>query len=298
MPKEVGKLLRLRDELISSHALHIGLNDGLGMTKMAMEGGGILREEIIAEKGVGLDVVIAKGTGAVKKEEMMVLDVLIDAVVVVDGPREGVGGMEKVNAIGEEGGRGAREGQDGGHDVGLLRDGIAHADGEVTRGGVENDRDGEGAEGSVVGWLFSDIGVVGSDDEEGVVVPRHTTGSGEEATEGMVGVADAGVEGMAGSAEAVGVARGDSKGVMGGGGEDSGHERLREGVHGGSKELQELLIPDGPSAVEVVFATKTGVGIVFGASEIVLEAGGAGECLKAHRAVFGTMEEGCGVALF
>ena len=298
MPKEVGKLLRLRDELISSHALHIGLNDGLGMTKMAMEGGEILREEVVAEKGVGVDVVIAEGAGAVKKEEMMVLDVLIDAIVVVDGPREGVGGMEKVDAIGEEGGRAARESQDGGHDVGLLRDGIAHADGEVTRGGVENDRDGEGAEGSVVGWLFSDIGVVGGDDEEGVVVPRHTTSRGEEATEGMVGVADTGVEGMARGAEAVGVARGDSKGVMGGGGEDSGHERLREGVHGGSKELQELFIPDGPSAVEVVFATKTGVGIVFGASEIVLEASSAGECLKAHRAVFGTMEEGCGVALF
>ena len=77
--------MRLRDELISSHALHIGLNDGLGMTKMAMEGGGILREEVVAEKGVGLDVVIAEGAGAVKKEEMMVLDVLIDAVVVVYG---------------------------------------------------------------------------------------------------------------------------------------------------------------------------------------------------------------------
>lgn len=114
----------------------------------------------------------------------------------------------------------------------------------------------------------------------------------------MVSVADAGVEGMTVGAKTVDVARGDSEGVVGGGGEDSGHERLREGVHGGSKELQEFLIPNGPSAVEVVFAAKTGVGIVFSATEIVLEAGGAGECLKAHGAVFSTMEKGCGVALF
>lgn len=120
----------MRDELIGSHALHVGLDDGLCATEMAMEGGGILREEVVAKKGVGLDVVIAEGAGAVEEEEMMVLNVLIDAVVIVDGPSEGVGGVEEVDAIGKEGGGAARKGQDGGHDVGLLRDGIADAGGE------------------------------------------------------------------------------------------------------------------------------------------------------------------------
>ena len=79
---------------------------------------------------------------------------------------------------------------------------------------------------------------------------------------------------------------------VGGGGEQSGHERLFHLAHTVAVELQELLVPNGPRAVEVVITIVVRVFVVFRTAEIVLEAAAVGKGLEAHRAVHRSVEEG------
>ena len=228
---------------------------------------------------------------------MALLDVLVDAVVVVDGPGLVGGGAEQVLAVGYIRTGAACEAEDGRHDVGLLRHGIAHADGQPAGGVEEDDGHAEGAEGAVVGRLVVDVGVVGGDDEECVAVPWHLAGGVEEATEGLVGVADAGVEGVSLFVEGLAVALGHGEGMVRRGGEECGHEGLRHLIHDGGVVLHELFVPDGPGAVEVGVAAETAVGVIFRAAVVVLKARGAGKGLETHRAVLCTVEEGGGIAV-
>lgn len=160
----------------------------------------------------------------------------------------------------------------------------------------DDDGHAEGAEVVAVGRLLGDVGVVGSDDEDGAVVPGLLRGGGKEATERHVGVADAGVHRVALFVEHLTVALRHHEGVMRGGGEEGGHEGLPHAAHGEGVVLEELFIPDGPGAVEVFLAAKTAVGIVLCATIVLGEARGAGKGLEAHGAVFSTVEEGGGVA--
>ena len=140
------------------------------------------------------------------------------------------------------------------------------------------------------------VGVVASDNEDGVFVPGHFARGGKEVLQGVVDVADAGVHGVAFLMEALAVVVGHNEGVVRGGSEESGAERLLHLVHGVGVELQKLFIPYRPCAVEIGIASETRVGIIFSTPEVMGKARTTGKCLKAHRAVFGTVEEGGSVA--
>ena len=286
-----------RGELVAHHALHVGLDDGLCALGVAGEAAVVGGQQVVLQHGVGQDVVPTHGLLAVEEQQVAVLHILVHAVVVVDGPCEAVGGVKQVDTVGDVWTAAARKAEEGGHDVGLLGHGVAHAGGQLAGGGEEDNGHAEGAEGGVVGALLVDVGVVGGDDKEGVAVPRHAAGGSEEAAQGVVGIADAGMQRVAVGAETIGIAFGHDKGMMRCGGEEGGHERLRQLLHDGGVVLHELLVPDGPGAVEIVGSAETAVGFVLGTAIVVLETGGAGKGLEAHGTVFGTVEEGSGVAL-
>ena len=63
------------------------------------------------------------------------------------------------------------------------------------------------------------------------------------------------------------------------------------------KELEKLLVPDGPGAVKISVAMEIGVGIELVAPVVTFEARGAGKGLEAHRTVLSAVEEGGGIAL-
>ena len=174
----------------------------------------------------------------------------------------------------------------------MLGDGVLHAAGEGTRGVKKDDGYGEDPEGGAVLVVGGGIGVVGCDDEDGVVVPRLLAGGVEEALEGVVGVADAFMDGEVTFGEAAAVFVRNVKRVVGGGCEESGDEGFREVVQGEGEELEEGLVPDGPGAVEVVVAVEAAVGSVFVAAEVMLESCGACESLESHGPILGTVVEG------
>ncbi len=287
-------------ELVVDHSLHVGLDDAFGVVEVGLqEGLEVWRErgkEVVLLVGVGVEVVVAHSFFAIEEEEVVLLHVLVYAVVVVEGPGLVGGSVDEVVAEGYVGARVGEPSEYGGHDVGLLCNGVDAAAGHGAGGVEEDDGHGVGAEGVVVGGLFGDVGVVGGDDEDGVAVPRHLAGGVEEAAQGVVGVADAGVDGVSGLVERVAIALWHHEGVVGGGGEERGDKGLGHLLHGGGIELQKFLVPDGPCAVEVVVTIETGVAVVFGTTIVGLETGGACKGLETHGAVFGTVEEGGGVA--
>lgn len=280
-------------EAVAHHAEHIGLDDGLEPGEVGGIGGG----EVVPALGVEGGIVATNDLRAVVLDEGVAAEVLVESVVVLHGPGAGVGGVEEVLAEGHIWPRAANGAEEGWHDVDLLGHGGTGAAGQPAGGVVDEDGHAEDAEGVGVGGVGGVVGMVGGDDEDGVAEPGLAASGGEEAAEGEVGVADAGVDGVARLAEGLAVALGNDEGVVGGGGEEGGAEGLAEGGGLGGEVLEELLVPDGPGAVEVGGAAETGVGLVLGAAVVVLEAGGAGEGLEAHGAVVGTMEEGGGVAL-
>ena len=270
-----------------------GVGEVLVVAGIALHGGG---EEVASELRVGIDVIVAGGLLAVKEEEAPLLHMLVEAVVVVQSPGAVGRGAEEVDAVGHVGRSSTHEAEDGGHDIGLLRHGRADAARQAAGGVEDDDGDAEGAEVVGVGGVFGGVGVVGGDDEDGVVVPGLLGGCGEEAAEGHVGVADAGVHGVAWLVEGLCVAFWHYEGVVGCGGEEGGHEGFFDGTHGEGVVLEEFFVPDGPGAVEVFFAAEAGVGVIFFSAIVMGEAGGASECFEAHGSVFGAVEEGGAVA--
>ena len=216
-------------------------------------------------------------------------------VVVVDGVVSRVGGVEEVVAVGEIRLAVVEMSENGWHDIGLAGDG-GDATGERAVGREENDGNLEVAGIGEVLLAREGVGVVGGDDEEGVVVPGLSSRVVEEETEGVVGVADALVERVSTLLnEGVRIASRNVEWVVGGDGEERRHERLAEGGEGVAIELEELLVPDAPVTVVVVIA-RVGV-VVFGLAVVVLESADVGERLEAHGTVGSAVEEGGVVAL-
>ena len=246
----------------------------------------------MVEVGV-VSVVVGCGFGAVEKGEGVVLQILVDAVVVVEDPCVFMGGGEDVFAESEVGVGVADKIQKGGHDVDLLGYDVFDSAARHTSGGVVK-KDGDAVEAHRIGvsGLFGEVGVVGGDDEDGVVEPGLFACCVEEFAQGLVGVADAGVHGMAVFVEEVLVFFGYDEGVVGGGGEEGGDERLLQGVHCQGEELEKFLVPDGPSAIEIFVSTKATVLFVLGASVVLVESCGTGIGFETHGAVFGAVEEG------
>ena len=277
------------DEVVGGHAYHVGLDDGLEAQQHTVGALGVGAEQVVFLQGVEDIVVEAGGLVAVEEECIVAFDVLVDAAGVVDGPG-GLVGVEDVFAEGREGLVVAEDAEDGGHDVDLLHDAGAFARGEFAGGVVDGDGDGEDAHRGLAFFVLGLRGVVGGEDEDGVFEPGLPGGSGEEVAEGIVAVLDgavdvertAGVDGF--------VAFGDVEGVVGGGGEETGHEGFREPFgDGGGGELEEVLVPDGPVAVEVGASAGARIVAVFGHAYVVFESRRAGEGLEAHGGVGGAV---------
>ena len=78
---------------------------------------------------------------------------------------------------------------------------------------------------------------------------------------------------------------------MGRGGENGRHERLFHFAHLVRIELQEGFVPNGPCAVELVFAAETRVGLKLGAAIVFVETRGARKRFEPHRPILRTVEE-------
>ena len=81
--------------------------------------------------------------------------------------------------------------EDGRHNVDLLGDAWTDAGLQVARGVEEEDGHTDQSQFGLVLWTRAEVGVIGGEDEEGVLVPRLLTGGLEESLQGMIGVADA-----------------------------------------------------------------------------------------------------------
>ena len=100
------------------HAGHVLLDDGLQFVFHRLLIGAVAYEVVLHQRvGEGID-----GTGAlaVELEYMAMLDVLVDAVEIVDGPGIFGRGVEHVDAEGEIGFRIMEHAEHGGQDVDLL----------------------------------------------------------------------------------------------------------------------------------------------------------------------------------
>ena len=145
--------------------------------------------------------------------------------------------------------------------------------------------------------VVGEVGVVAGEHENGVVEPRLVAHPLKELPEGHVGIADALVDDKTLFGEGLLIFLGHHIGMVAAGGKDSSHERLFHLRHLSGIVLQERLVPDGPRAVEIVIATKTGISIEVLTTVIILKTCGLSEGLEPHRATLGTMEEGCLIAL-
>ena len=280
------------DKVVGGHAYHVGLDDGFEAGEHAVGTQGFGFQQILFLQGVEDIVVEAGGLVAVEEEGVVALDVLVDVVAEVDGPG-GLVGAENVLAKGGEGLVVAEDAEHGGHDVDLLHDARLHAGRQLARGVVDGYGDGEDADGGVAFVVLKLRGVVGGDDEECVLEPGLLAGGGEESSQCVVAVLDGAVDVEGAALVGVLVAGGDVEGVVRGGGEEAHHERLFETLGDGrGGELEEVLVPDGPMAVEIVAAAGARVVAVVGHAVVVLESRGAGESLEAHGGVGSTVEEG------
>ena len=104
--------------------------------------------------------------------------------------------MEKVAAEAQIALVVAQLAEDGGQDVDLLgHGGGAHTGPYLTRRIIDDDGRREAANGRLILGVVRLVGMVGGEDEDRVLEPRLLRGRGEEAADGMVGVADALVDG-------------------------------------------------------------------------------------------------------
>ena len=129
---------------------------------------------------VGVEVLVANGLFAVEEEQAVVVDELVDAVVVVYCPTVARRGAEQVDAVGEIGVGIVEDAEEGGHDVGLLSHHVADTARQGGGGVEDDDGDAVGSERGGIFGSFGVVGVVGGDDENGVLIPGHLAGSVEE----------------------------------------------------------------------------------------------------------------------
>ena len=133
---------------------------------------------------------------AVELEDVAVFGILVDAIDIVDGIGILGGGVEEVAAEAQIALVVAQLAEDGGQDVDLLgHSGWAHAGAYLARGIIDDDGRRETTDCRLVLGVVRLVGMVGGEDEDRVLEPRLLRGRGEEAADGMVGVADALVDG-------------------------------------------------------------------------------------------------------
>ena len=220
---------------------------------------------------------------------------MVGAVQVVDGPGLVGRRREQVEAEGDVGLVVAQMAQHGGHDVGLLGDGVVHAGGDAARGVEEDDGRRESAQVGLVFGVVALVGVVAGQDEQRMFVPRLLPGLPEELCEGMVGVAYHLVNGQLLLAVDVAVGLRHLEGVMARQGEEGRHEGLLHGRHRAAEVLQERLVVDAPHAVVAGRVGRCGLEVLT--TVIVGKACGTCEGQEAHRPAGRSVEEGRRVAL-
>ncbi len=146
--------------------------------------------------------------------------------------------------------------------------------------------------GRLIFFVGGETGVVGRENENGVLVPRLTSSGFEELAQCHVAIPHAFVQRSASLfRELLGVALRHLIWRMGRGGEDGRHEGLFHFAHLLGVELEERLVPNGPGAVELVFSAETWVGVKLCAAVVLAESRGAGKGLESHRTVLRTVEE-------
>ena len=139
--------------------------------------------------------------------------------------------------------------------------------------------------------MVGEVRVVAGEHEDGVVEPRLLSGIPEEPADGHIRIADALVDLDALLGETVFVLLGHHIRMVAAGREDGSHERLVHLRHFRGVVLQERFIPDGPCAIEIIFATEPLVVIEVLTPIILLETCGARKGLESHGASLGTVEE-------
>ena len=259
----------------------------------------MLPGHIAVQHGVVLEVIHGLHLRAVELNHIVALQILVDAVVVVHGPRLRRRCAQQVGAEGHNGLVVAQHVHQCGGDVGLLRYfGGVHFGLQAAVGGVEYDGNRIQAQVGLVFGPLRLVGVVGHNHEYGVAEPWFVAGSLEESAQGMVGVSDAlvnlepalfGVLCGQGLGHAVGVVRRCA--------EHRGHKRLMEFSHLVERELQERFVPNGPLAVEVVHAAVFWRAAILVEAKIILVANGVGKSAEAHGYVVPAVEKCAVVAL-
>ena len=139
--------------------------------------------------------------------------------------------------------------------------------------------------------------MVAGQDEDGVLIPRLTTGIFKESSDGHISIADAFMDDDALFGIDILVFLRNMVGMMRGCREDGRHKGFFHLRHLGAVILQEGFIPDGPHTIEVLVAPKAVVCTIVLATIIFLESSAAGKGHKTHRTALGPMEEGCLVTL-
>ena len=143
--------------------------------------------------------------------------------------------------------------------------------------------------------------MVGGDDEQSVLKPRHRAGRGEETLQSHVGIAYRLDNGLRPLGETPFVLWWDGVGVVRRDGVEGGEEGLSRGATDmSSNELQERLVEDAPRAVEVALVCPFGVdlGVVVLIHAVVfVDADTTDIAVEVHRAVVGSVVESGGVAM-
>ena len=109
---------------------------------------------------VGAEAVDGLGAAAVELQQVVALDILVDAVQVVDGPCVLRFGVEEVAAEGHIRAVVAQVAQHRWHDVNLLRYGVAHSRLYLARRVEEYDGRTESAQVGLVIVVVREVGVV------------------------------------------------------------------------------------------------------------------------------------------
>lgn len=174
--------------------MHILLDDSLEVTDIGRR---LLATEVVKKEGVGAVPVGVNDLATVILDEPGALDILVEVgrCEIVDGEGVGRRSVEDILSERDIGAVVPKETEDGRHNVG-LRDyalGVNAGEGGET-GGIEDDGHGVETEVGGEGRSILHRGVVGGDDEKGVLVPRLARGLLEETAEGVVRIGDGGEE--------------------------------------------------------------------------------------------------------
>ena len=145
--------------------------------------------------------------------------------------------------------------------------------------------------------MVAQVGVVGCNHKERILIPRHGFRLVEELPQGIVGIANTFVDDDTFLRKNLLILIRYDIRMMGRGCKESRHERLPHLAHFCGVKLHERLVPNCPCAVEVLVTAKTLVCIIFCTTEIIRKTCGASKSLKAHRTILGSVEEGRIIAL-